>query len=139
MGVVTSHFDYILGGLLVTVELTVLGYLGALVLGTVLAVFRVGPITPLRVVGTVYVEFFRNIPLLTLLILFVFGLPDVGLTVSLFWSPERTDVKDWGNLKKSPDGRAQAYGYSIALGGSVGPAGPEVVRAAPVDVVVARV
>jgi glutamate transport system permease protein len=86
MGVVTSNFGYILGGLLVTVELTVLGYLGALVLGTVLAVFRVGPITPLRVVGTVYVEFFRNIPLLTFLILFVFGLPDVGVTVSLFGS-----------------------------------------------------
>jgi glutamate transport system permease protein len=86
MSVVTENFGYILGGFLVTVELTVLGYLGALVLGTVLAVFRVGPITPLRVVGTVYVEFFRNIPLLTFLILFVFGLPDVGLTVSLFGS-----------------------------------------------------
>jgi glutamate transport system permease protein len=86
MSVVTGHFGYILGGFLVTVELTLLGYLGALVLGTVLAVFRVGPITPLRVIGTVYVEFFRNIPLLTFLILFVFGLPDVGLTVSLFGS-----------------------------------------------------
>jgi glutamate transport system permease protein len=86
MDVVTGHFGYILGGFLITVELTLLGYAGALVLGTVLAVFRVGPITPLRVVGTGYVEFFRNIPLLTFLILFVFGLPDVGLTVSLFWS-----------------------------------------------------
>jgi glutamate transport system permease protein len=86
MSVVTGHFGYILGGFVVTVELTLLGYLGALVLGTVLAVFRVGPITPLRVIGTVYVEFFRNIPLLTFLILFVFGLPDVGLTVSLFGS-----------------------------------------------------
>jgi glutamate transport system permease protein len=86
MSIVTGHFGYILGGFLVTVELTLLGYVGALVLGTVLAVFRVGPITPLRVVGTVYVEFFRNIPLLTLLILFVFGLPDVGVTVSLFGS-----------------------------------------------------
>src|SRR3954452_18632037 len=86
LSVITGHFGYLLGGLLVTIELTVLGYLGALALGTLLAVFRVGPITPLRVVGTVYVEFFRNIPLLTLLILFVFGLPDVGVTVSLFGS-----------------------------------------------------
>ena len=86
MDVVTGHFGEILRGFLVTVELTLLGYAGALVLGTVLAVFRVGPITPLRVVGTVYVEFFRNIPLLTFLILFVFGLPDVGLTFSLFTS-----------------------------------------------------
>jgi glutamate transport system permease protein len=48
-------------------------------------VFRVSPITPLRVVGTVYVEFFRNVPLLTLLILIVFGLPDIGLLFPLFW------------------------------------------------------
>jgi glutamate transport system permease protein len=86
MDVVTGHFGEILRGFLVTVELTLLGYAGALVLGTVLAVFRVGPITPLRVVGTVYVEFFRNIPLLALLVLVVFGLPDVGLTFSLFTS-----------------------------------------------------
>ena len=86
MDAITGHFGYILGGFLVTVELTVLGYVGALVLGTVLAVCRVGPITPLRVVGTGYVEFFRNIPLLALLILFVFGLPDIGLTFSLFGS-----------------------------------------------------
>jgi glutamate transport system permease protein len=86
MDVVTGHLGYILGGFLVTVELTLLGYVGALLLGTVLAVFRVGPITPLRIVGAAYVEFFRNIPLLTFLILFVFGLPDVGLTFSLFIS-----------------------------------------------------
>src|SRR3978361_2470130 len=86
MNIVLSHFGELLDGFVYTLELTALGFLGALVLGTVLAVFRVGPITPLRVVGTVYVEFFRNIPLLTFLILFVFGLPDVGLTVSLFGS-----------------------------------------------------
>lgn len=37
-------------------------------------------------VGSSYVEFFRNIPLLALLILVVFGLPDVGVTYSLFTS-----------------------------------------------------
>ncbi len=36
-------------------------------------------------IGAIYVEFFRNIPLLALLILFVFGLPDIGMTFSLFW------------------------------------------------------
>ena len=55
-------------------------------LGTVLAVFRVSPIPPLRVVGAVYVEVLRNVPLLMLLVLVIFGLPDVGLTFSLFVS-----------------------------------------------------
>jgi glutamate transport system permease protein len=84
--VVTDNLGFLLGGLLVTLELTVLGFVGALLLGTVLAVFRVSPIAPLRWVGAVYVEVLRNMPLLTLLILVVFGLPDVGLTFSLFTS-----------------------------------------------------
>jgi glutamate transport system permease protein len=76
---------FLLNGVLTTVGLTILGFVGALVIGTIVAVFRVSPVTPLRVVGTVYVEFFRNVPLLTLLILIVFGLPDIGLLFPLFW------------------------------------------------------
>ena len=86
MRVVTDNIGFLLGGLLVTLELTALGFVGALLLGTVLAVFRVSPIPPLRVAGTVYVEVLRNMPLLSLLVLFVFGLPDIGLTFSLFTS-----------------------------------------------------
>ena len=86
MDVVTSNVGFLLGGLLVTLELTVLGFVGALLLGTVLAVFRVSPIAPLRVAGAVYVEILRNMPLLSLLVLVVFGLPDIGLTLSLFTS-----------------------------------------------------
>ena len=86
MSVVTDNIGFLLGGLLVTLALTALGFLGALVLGTVLAVFRVSPIPPLQVVGAVYVEVLRNMPLLMLLVLVVFGLPDVGVTFSLFTS-----------------------------------------------------
>ena len=80
-----DNFSFLLNGVLTTVGLTILGFVGALLIGTVVAVFRVSPITPLRVVGTAYVEFFRNVPLLTLLILIVFGLPDIGLLIPLFW------------------------------------------------------
>ena len=72
MHVVTDNIGFILGGLLVTLELTVIGFVGALLLGTVLAVFRVSPIPPLRVAGAVYVEVLRNMPLLSLLVLVVF-------------------------------------------------------------------
>lgn len=71
-------------GLLTTLELTALAYAGALVVGTLVAVCRVSPIVPLRVFGWLYVEAFRNVPLLVLLVLFVFGLPDVGLLTGLF-------------------------------------------------------
>ena len=86
MNIILSHIDDLLAGFGVTIELTALGFLGAVILGTFLAVFRVVPVTPLRVVGAIYVEFFRNIPLLALLILVIFGLPDVGVTYSLFVS-----------------------------------------------------
>jgi glutamate transport system permease protein len=86
MHVVLDHVGDLVAGFGYTAALTALGFVFALLLGTVLAVFRVVPILPLRVVGSVYVEFFRNIPLLTLLVLIVFGLPDIGITYSLFTS-----------------------------------------------------
>jgi glutamate transport system permease protein len=86
LSVVTDNLGFLAGGLLVTLALTVLGFLGALALGTVLAVFRVSPVPPLRAVGAVYVEVLRNMPLLALLVLVVFGLPDIGVTFSLFAS-----------------------------------------------------
>ncbi|HEY3686274.1 MAG TPA: amino acid ABC transporter permease [Streptosporangiaceae bacterium] len=86
MGVVLAHLPEIGGGLLVTLELTVLAFAGALVLGTIVAVFRISPLPPLRALGLAYVEVFRNIPLLMLLVLIAFGLPEAGLKLSLFAS-----------------------------------------------------
>lgn len=76
----------LLRGLGVTMEITALSFVGAVALGTVIAVFRVGPVTPLRWVGAAWVGLFRNLPALVLLVLWVFGLPEVGLTFGLFTS-----------------------------------------------------
>jgi glutamate transport system permease protein len=86
MHLVLKHIGVLVSGFGTTVELTLIGFCGAVLLGSVLAVFRVSPIAPLRAVGLTYVELFRNIPLLALLVLFVFGLPDIGITYSLFAS-----------------------------------------------------
>jgi glutamate transport system permease protein len=69
-----------------TLGLIVLTYAGALVLGVLLAICRVGPVSPLRAAATIYVTVFRNVPLLVLLVLFTFGLPNVGLLVPLFYN-----------------------------------------------------
>lgn len=71
-------------GVLLTLGLIVLTYAGAVVLGVVLAVFRISPVAPLRAFAAGYVTLFRNIPLLVLLVLFTFGLPDVGLLLPLY-------------------------------------------------------
>ncbi len=82
--VLTDNLGVLVQGLATTLAITALAFLSALVLGTVVAVFRVSPIPPLRAVGTVYVELFRNIPLLSLLILVAYGLPYAGVSLSLF-------------------------------------------------------
>ncbi|MFJ1767099.1 amino acid ABC transporter permease [Amycolatopsis sp. NPDC088138] len=86
MSVLFDHLGDLFTGLLVTLELAVLAFPLALVVGTVLGVCRVGPIGPLRSVAAFYVHCLRNSPLLLVLIMVVFGLPYVGATVPLFGS-----------------------------------------------------
>src|SRR5690625_4159041 len=85
MEAISENIPLLLEGIGTTIALTILGYLFALIVGTALAVCRVSPIPPLRWAATLYVEIFRNIPVLSLLILIAFGLPDVGLTLPYFW------------------------------------------------------
>ncbi|MFJ8963180.1 amino acid ABC transporter permease [Lentzea sp. NPDC102401] len=76
----------VLEGFLNTVALTLLSFAGALLVGLLVAVLRIVPVPLLRGVGVVYVEVWRNIPLLAWLVLFVFGLPEVGVKMPLFWT-----------------------------------------------------
>lgn len=66
-------------GLGFTLRLTVIAFTASVLLGLILATFRISPIAPLRWVGMIYVEIFRNIPLVTLLILMVYGLPYLNI------------------------------------------------------------
>jgi His/Glu/Gln/Arg/opine family amino acid ABC transporter permease subunit len=66
------------GGLWFTVQISVLGLAGALVLGTAIALFRIAPLAILRWNGGSYVEFFRNTPLVVQLFFLFLGLPFMG-------------------------------------------------------------
>jgi putative glutamine transport system permease protein len=66
------------------VQLAVLAFAVALVLGVIFGVLRVTPWAPLRAVGTAYVEFFRNTPLLVQTFFAYFGLPAVGIRLPGF-------------------------------------------------------
>ncbi|MGC4853249.1 amino acid ABC transporter permease [Micromonospora sp. DT4] len=81
---VVGHLGRLWDGLLVTLQLTILSFAGALIFGVVLAVMRISPILPVRVLAGTYVELVRNIPLLVLLVIFVFGVPEIGIMYSLF-------------------------------------------------------
>jgi glutamate transport system permease protein len=86
MDVVLDNLDRFADGVGTTVSLTVLSWLGAFVIGVAVASFRVGPILPLRAVGTVYVELVRNCPLTVLFVVFFFGFPSIGITEPPFTS-----------------------------------------------------
>ena len=67
--------------LLLTWKLTVLSFVPGVLLGLVVAVLRLLPLPPLRFVLTVYVEIFRNIPSVALLVFIVFALPDLNVLI----------------------------------------------------------
>lgn len=66
-----------------TIEMMIMAGVLALVLGFVLAALRVSPIPLGRLVGTAYVNLVRNTPLLLIMLIFVFGLPELGVNPSL--------------------------------------------------------
>ncbi len=72
-GILGEFPDLFFTGLWITVQLSVLGFLGSLVIGTFVALFRVSALVPLRWLGAAYVEAFRNTPLLVQLFFLFFG------------------------------------------------------------------
>ncbi|MFF3354182.1 amino acid ABC transporter permease [Streptomyces sp. NPDC002917] len=81
MDVLTENFSTYAEGFLGTLELTVFASILALVLGFVMASFRVAPVGSLRVFGTVWVMVLRNTPLTLLFFAVLLGLPRFGLVL----------------------------------------------------------
>ena len=67
--------------LLLTWKLTALSFVAGFALGIAVTVVRLLPLAPLRFVLTLYVEIFRNIPSVALLIFIVFALPDLQVVI----------------------------------------------------------
>ncbi|MFF2875094.1 amino acid ABC transporter permease [Gottfriedia sp. NPDC057991] len=65
--ILTDHMEYFLEGLRVTVLTSLIALLCSFILGTIIAVMRIAPIKPLNWLGSVYVEFIRNIPVLVVI------------------------------------------------------------------------
>ena len=75
-----------LQGFWMTTRLTVASGVLALVVGTMVAVARVAPVPILRGIGSGYVTIFRNTPLLVLILLTYYGLPEIGIDFGFFWN-----------------------------------------------------
>ena len=79
--VLTEHFSEFSSGFWVTVRLVAISFAIAMSVGTVVAALRIAPAKPLNWIGGVFVELFRNTPLLVLLFISFAGLRRAGLPV----------------------------------------------------------
>ncbi|MFE1852190.1 amino acid ABC transporter permease [Streptomyces sp. NPDC059489] len=96
MDVIMSHWGVFGHGLLVSLELSACTFVLAGAVGLILMVCKVSPVKPLRIGAQLCVSSIRSVPLLVLLTLFVFGLPEIGLIYSLFWTVVTAMSLYWG-------------------------------------------
>ena len=92
MGDILAKYN-IWAGFLVTIELAVLSALGALIIGTMVAICRVSPVRVLQLIGTSYVNIVRNTPLTVLMVMSILG---VSFILGLSWSNDaKTNAFIW--------------------------------------------
>jgi len=77
----TQHLPEFSSGLWVTVRLVAISFVIAMVVGTLVAGMRVTPAKAVQRLGGLYVETFRNIPLLVLLFVSFAGLRRAGIPI----------------------------------------------------------
>lgn len=92
MGDILARYDF-LGAFWLTIQLSFWSAIGSLLIGTVIAIFRVSPVPVLRLIGTAYVNLVRNTPLTVLMVMSTLGLSLImGLRLS---NDVNTDVFRW--------------------------------------------
>ena len=65
--------EWLVHGLIVTLKISAVSLVLSLALGTLIAVFRMTPVKPLKWFAAAYTEFFRNTPLLVQIMFWYFG------------------------------------------------------------------
>lgn len=74
----------LLEGLWITILLGVVSIIAGLVTGLLMALVRLYGLAPLRAAARIYIDVFRSIPLLVLLVLVYYALPFVGIRLTSF-------------------------------------------------------
>lgn len=80
--ILIDYFDMYWYGFKITVTASAIALILSLFIGAIIAVMRITSIAPLRWIGTAYVEFFRNIPLVIIAFFFFIGTPAIGIKFS---------------------------------------------------------
>jgi polar amino acid transport system permease protein len=81
-----AQIPALIRGLWLTIQVSVLAIVLSVIVGLLGAAIRVLNVPVLNKIVVAYVEFIRNTPLLAQLFFIFYGLPSIGLRLSLFWS-----------------------------------------------------
>jgi len=84
--VLRRSLPLLLKGLGVTIKLGIVSIVAGLAGGLVLALLRLYAPRPARILARIYIDIFRSLPLLVLLVIVYYALPFVGIRMSPFWS-----------------------------------------------------
>jgi glutamate transport system permease protein len=84
MSTIINNLGILWSGFAMTLALVAVSSVAALILGTILATFRVSPVPILRTASTTYVEVVRNIPSTVIFFFALFALPQVDLQLDFF-------------------------------------------------------
>jgi len=84
MNVFMQTYPMLIAGLVVTIQLGFIAIISGLVFGLLLALSRLYAHKAIQVTAKAYIDIFRSIPLLVLLIVIFYALPFVGLSFSPF-------------------------------------------------------
>lgn len=86
MDVFLQTYPMLIDGLFTTIQLGILAIVAGLILGLILALLRLYAHKAVRIIVKAYIDVFRSIPLLVLLIIIFYALPFVGISLSPFYA-----------------------------------------------------
>ncbi|WP_086444102.1 amino acid ABC transporter substrate-binding protein/permease [Candidatus Enterococcus lemimoniae] len=85
VGMIQNNWKRLLNGLWMTIQLTLVSFILALIVGVLFGLFSASPSKTLRVISTIYVDIIRGIPLMVLAFFIYFGLPGIlGFNIPVF-------------------------------------------------------
>lgn len=84
--VARKYLPDMLGGFLVTIQMAALIIVFGFALGLLLAVVRAFQIRPVNILLIIYIDVFRAVPALMIIVFAYFALPYAGLSLSSFWA-----------------------------------------------------
>lgn len=91
------YLDWVISGVKWTLLVSILAWIIAFTVGSVLGVMRTAPLAMLHVPATIYVELFRNVPLLVQMFVWYFVLPEIVPKSAGTWLKTQMPMPEFWN------------------------------------------